>query len=145
MHLRQAGTLSCQVVLKACFDRGMRKLCYILMIALWAAGESRAQEQVRIDANGATASFTVVVNVTAVSGSITNTVAGSSDASDPVSTNNSATAITAILAPLMPRVTALARTPRSSARHASGSFCRMVRGRVGSAMPANMANARQHA
>jgi uncharacterized repeat protein (TIGR01451 family) len=51
-------------------------------------------------ANGATASFSVVVNVTAVSGSITNTVAGSSDAFDPVTTNNSATATTVVLAPL---------------------------------------------
>src|SRR4051795_6524049 len=50
-------------------------------------------------ANAATASFTVVVNVTAVSGSITNTVTGSSDASDTVLANNSATATTAVTPP----------------------------------------------
>src|SRR3954451_16912102 len=50
-------------------------------------------------ANAATASFTVVVNVTAVSGSITNTISGSSDASDTVLANNSATATTAVTPP----------------------------------------------
>jgi uncharacterized repeat protein (TIGR01451 family) len=50
-------------------------------------------------ANGATASFTVVVNVTAVSGSISNTVNGSSDASDPTLANNAATATTTITPP----------------------------------------------
>ncbi|MGA8810230.1 MAG: DUF11 domain-containing protein, partial [Thermoanaerobaculia bacterium] len=43
-------------------------------------------------ANAGSASFTVVVNVTAVSGSISNTITGSSDASDTVQANNSATA-----------------------------------------------------
>jgi uncharacterized repeat protein (TIGR01451 family) len=47
-------------------------------------------------ANAASASFTVVVNVTAVSGSVTNTVTGSSDASDTVPANNSATATTTV-------------------------------------------------
>ncbi|MEA2327854.1 MAG: hypothetical protein QOE68_2813 [Thermoanaerobaculia bacterium] len=50
-------------------------------------------------ANAGTASFTVVVNVTAVSGSVTNTVAGSSDASDTVPANNSATATTTVTPP----------------------------------------------
>jgi uncharacterized repeat protein (TIGR01451 family) len=47
-------------------------------------------------ANAGSASFTVVVNVTAVSGSVSNTVTGSSDASDTVPANNSATATTAV-------------------------------------------------
>ncbi|MBV9070738.1 MAG: IPTL-CTERM sorting domain-containing protein [Acidobacteria bacterium] len=47
-------------------------------------------------ANAGSASFTVVVNVTAVSGSISNTIAGSSDAADSVPANNSATATTTI-------------------------------------------------
>jgi uncharacterized repeat protein (TIGR01451 family) len=50
-------------------------------------------------ANAATASFTVVMNVTAVSGVITNVVSGSSDAFDNVSANNSATATTTITPP----------------------------------------------
>jgi uncharacterized repeat protein (TIGR01451 family) len=49
--------------------------------------------------NGSTASFTLVVNVTASSGSVTNTVAGSSDAFDSVSSNNSATATTIVTPP----------------------------------------------
>jgi xylan 1,4-beta-xylosidase len=35
----------------------MQKLCYILMIALWAGGEAQAQEQVRINANGPASAF----------------------------------------------------------------------------------------
>ncbi len=66
-------------------------------------------------ANGATASFTVVVNVTAASGSITNTVSGSSDAVDSVSSNNSATAITAILAPQSADLGVTKTTPSTSA------------------------------
>src|SRR3954469_23552008 len=50
-------------------------------------------------ANAATSSFTVVVKVTAVSGSITNTNTGSSDASDTVQTDNSATATTTVTPP----------------------------------------------
>jgi uncharacterized repeat protein (TIGR01451 family) len=50
-------------------------------------------------ANAASASFTVVVNVTAVSGVITNTVSGSSDAFDNTPANNSAVATTTVLAP----------------------------------------------
>jgi uncharacterized repeat protein (TIGR01451 family) len=50
-------------------------------------------------ANGASASFTVVVNVTAVGGSITNTVVGSSDTADNALANNSATATTTVIAP----------------------------------------------
>jgi len=50
-------------------------------------------------ANGASASFTVVVNVTAVSGSVSNTVNGSSDASDPTPANNAATATTTVTPP----------------------------------------------
>jgi uncharacterized repeat protein (TIGR01451 family) len=50
-------------------------------------------------ANAGSASFTVVVNVTAVSGSVTNTITGSSDASDTVPANNSATATTAVTPP----------------------------------------------
>lgn len=51
-------------------------------------------------ANGATATFTVVVKVTAAAGTITNTVSTSSDNYDPVSSNNSATATTTISAAL---------------------------------------------
>ena len=47
-------------------------------------------------ANAGSASFTVVVNVTAVSGSVSNTITGSSDASDTVQANNSATATTTV-------------------------------------------------
>src|SRR3954464_11016012 len=50
-------------------------------------------------ANAATASFTVVVNVPAVSGSITNTISGSSDASVSALANNSATATTSVTPP----------------------------------------------
>ena len=50
-------------------------------------------------ANGASASFTVVVNVTAVSGTVSNTVNGSSDASDATPANNAATATTTINPP----------------------------------------------
>jgi len=50
-------------------------------------------------ANAGSASFTVVVNVTAVSGSVTNTVTGSSDASDTVPANNNATATTTVIPP----------------------------------------------
>jgi uncharacterized repeat protein (TIGR01451 family) len=50
-------------------------------------------------ANAGTASFTVIVNVTAVSGSVTNTVSGSSDASDPVPANNNVTATTVVTPP----------------------------------------------
>jgi uncharacterized repeat protein (TIGR01451 family) len=50
-------------------------------------------------ANGASASFTVVVNVTAVSGSVSNTVNGSSDASDTTPANNAATATTTVTPP----------------------------------------------
>jgi uncharacterized repeat protein (TIGR01451 family) len=50
-------------------------------------------------ANAGSGSFTVVVNVTAVSGSVSNTVTGSSDASDTVLTNNSATATTTVTPP----------------------------------------------
>jgi uncharacterized repeat protein (TIGR01451 family) len=50
-------------------------------------------------ANAGSASFTVVVNVTAVSGSVTNTISGSSDASDTVQANNSATATTTVTPP----------------------------------------------
>jgi uncharacterized repeat protein (TIGR01451 family) len=66
-------------------------------------------------ANGATASFTVIVNVTAVSGSIMNTVVGSSDAFDPVTTNNSATAITTINVPLSADLVITKTTPTTSA------------------------------
>ncbi|HEV7485472.1 MAG TPA: IPTL-CTERM sorting domain-containing protein [Thermoanaerobaculia bacterium] len=47
-------------------------------------------------ANAGSASFTVVVNVAAVSGSVSNTITGSSDASDTVQANNSATATTTV-------------------------------------------------
>jgi len=50
-------------------------------------------------ANAGSASFTVVVNVTAVSGTVTNTITGSSDASDTVQANNSATATTTVTPP----------------------------------------------
>jgi uncharacterized repeat protein (TIGR01451 family) len=50
-------------------------------------------------ANAGSASFTVVVNVTAVSGSVTNSINGSSDASDTVQANNSATTTTTITPP----------------------------------------------
>jgi uncharacterized repeat protein (TIGR01451 family) len=50
-------------------------------------------------ANGGSASFTIVVNVTAVSGVITNTVSGSSDAFDNVPANNSAVATTTVTPP----------------------------------------------
>ncbi|MEA2344659.1 MAG: trimeric autotransporter adhesin [Thermoanaerobaculia bacterium] len=50
-------------------------------------------------ANAGSASFTVVVNVTAVSGSVSNTITGSSDASDTVPANNSAAATTTVTPP----------------------------------------------
>jgi len=50
-------------------------------------------------ANAGSASFTVVVNVTAVSGSVSNTITGSSDASDTVQANNSAIATTTVTPP----------------------------------------------
>src|SRR4051812_40766784 len=50
-------------------------------------------------ANGGSASFTVIVNVTAVSGSVSNTVNGSSDASDTTPANNAATATTIVTPP----------------------------------------------
>lgn len=50
-------------------------------------------------ANGASALFTIVVNVTAVSGSVSNTVSGSSDASDTTPANNTATATTTVTPP----------------------------------------------
>jgi len=50
-------------------------------------------------ANAGSSSFTVVVNVTAVSGSVSNTITGSSDASDTVQANNSATATTTVTPP----------------------------------------------
>jgi uncharacterized repeat protein (TIGR01451 family) len=49
-------------------------------------------------ANGATASFTLVVNVTASSGTITDTVTASSNTFDPTPGNNSAQAVTTIVA-----------------------------------------------
>ncbi|MEA2163069.1 MAG: hypothetical protein QOK37_1196 [Thermoanaerobaculia bacterium] len=49
--------------------------------------------------NGATASFTIVANVTAVSGAITNTVSGSSDAFDSALANNNAVATTTVTPP----------------------------------------------
>lgn len=49
-------------------------------------------------ANGGSASFTLVVNVTAASGTITDTVTASSNTFDPTSGNNSATAVTTIVA-----------------------------------------------
>ena len=70
-------------------------------------------------ANGATASFTIVVNVTATSGSIVNTVTGSSDAFDPNLTNNSATATTAINAPLSADLVITKTSPTTTAPQGS--------------------------
>jgi uncharacterized repeat protein (TIGR01451 family) len=70
-------------------------------------------------ANGATASFTIVVNVTATSGSIVNTVTGSSDAFDPNLTNNSATATTTINAPLSADLVITKTTPATTAPQGS--------------------------
>jgi uncharacterized repeat protein (TIGR01451 family) len=50
-------------------------------------------------ANGATANFTLVVKVLALSGTVTDTLVSSSSASDPNSVNSSAQAITTINAP----------------------------------------------
>jgi uncharacterized repeat protein (TIGR01451 family) len=49
--------------------------------------------------DGASATFTLVVNVTATSGSISDTVLAASDTSDGTTSNDSATATTAVLAP----------------------------------------------
>jgi uncharacterized repeat protein (TIGR01451 family) len=70
-------------------------------------------------ANGATASFTIVVNVTAVSGAIVNTVTGSSDAFDVDLTNNNAIATTTINAPLSADLVITKTTPTTLAPQGS--------------------------
>jgi uncharacterized repeat protein (TIGR01451 family) len=66
-------------------------------------------------ANGGSASFTVVVNVTAVSGVITNTVSGSSDAFDNALANNSAVATTTITPPPSADLGVTKSTPTTNA------------------------------
>ena len=66
-------------------------------------------------ANGASASFTVVVNVTAVSGTVSNTVNGSSDASDATPANNAATATTTINPPPTADLDITKSTPTTNA------------------------------
>jgi uncharacterized repeat protein (TIGR01451 family) len=70
-------------------------------------------------ANGATASFTIVVNVTATSGAIVNTVTGSSDAFDVNLTNNTAIATTTINTPLSADLVITKTTPTTIAPQGS--------------------------
>jgi uncharacterized repeat protein (TIGR01451 family) len=65
-------------------------------------------------ANGATATFTVVVKVTAASGTVSNTAAASSDNYDPAPGNNSATAVTTIPAPLSADISVTKTTAATS-------------------------------
>lgn len=66
-------------------------------------------------ANGANGSFTLVVNVTASAGTITDTVTASSSTFDPTSGNNSATAVTTIVAAASADLTITKTTTATSA------------------------------